>query len=368
MAKPRYAAARVAAPLIHRHFVRHAAGAAEGSAHAADVDRVEALIDAAFWASLRREENYVPRISLALVPPDGAAQPLFFDAPLPLTPATLVRVAPAVDRPGNHLAVWPSGGELRVWGTARDVPPFTFVLEAEAPGLLVAKHYRGDRVKYVNIAVLEGELVKIIDERASILPDCPGLLTPLAGLNTPRSQQVLVQLAVSMRAHRRGGLLLVIPSETEHWRESMIHPLGYPVAPPFAGLAESVGRSPAGAKTPDDSLAASIACVAGLTAVDGAVVLTDRYHVLAFGAKIGRRERFPLVEQVAVTEPIEGGEQVVVHATSLGGTRHLSAAQFVHDQRHALALVASQDGRFTVLAWSPSETMVRAHRIEVLLL
>ena len=53
---------------------------------------------------------------------------------------------------------------------------------------------------------------------------------------------------------------------------------------------------------------------------------------------------------------------------ALGGTRHLSAAQFVHDQRDALAMVASQDGRFTVLAWSPCEGRVHAHRVEMLLM
>ena len=34
----------------------------------------------------------------------------------------------------------------------------------------------------------------------------------------------------------------------------------------------------------------------------------------------------------------------------------------------ALALVASQDGRFTVFAWHPDDAMVHAHRVEVLLL
>ena len=57
-----------------------------------------------------------------------------------------------------------------------------------------------------------------------------------------------------------------------------------------------------------------------------------------------------------------------VDPTELGGTRHLSAAQFVHDQRDAAALVASQDGRFTVFAWSGREAIVRAHRIEALLM
>jgi hypothetical protein len=69
-----------------------------------------------------------------------------------------------------------------------------------------------------------------------------------------------------------------------------------------------------------------------------------------------------------VTEPIEDDVAVLADPTQLGGTRHLSAAQFVQDQRDAVALVASQDGHFTVFAWSPCEGMVHAHRVETLLL
>jgi hypothetical protein len=46
----------------------------------------------------------------------------------------------------------------------------------------------------------------------------------------------------------------------------------------------------------------------------------------------------------------------------------MAAAQFVYDQRDAVALVASQDGQFTVYAWSVDMNMVHAHRIDVLLL
>jgi hypothetical protein len=117
-----------------------------------------------------------------------------------------------------------------------------------------------------------------------------------------------------------------------------------------------------------DELARAIDAVGGLTAVDGATVITRRYDVLAFGAKIARRRGQSPVEQVVVTEPIEGSVAIVANPAELGGTRHLSAAQFVHDQRDAVALVASQDGRFTVFAWSPCEQSVHAHRVETLLL
>ena len=108
--------------------------------------------------------------------------------------------------------------------------------------------------------------------------------------------------------------------------------------------------------------------VAGLTAVDGVTVITDQYEVLAFGAKIRRALGSAPIEQTIITEPIVGDEAVIVHPGQNGGTRHLSAAQFVYDQRDTLALVASQDGRFTVFAWSPCENMVHAHRVDTLLM
>ena len=95
--------------------------------------------------------------------------------------------------------------------------------------------------------------------------------------------------------------------------------------------------------------------MAGLTAVDGATIIsTPDYELLGFGAKITTRPgiRAP-VALVTVTEPIVGGTAESSRPRCLGGTRHLSAAQFVHDQQDAIALVASQDRHFTVFAWLP---------------
>ena len=57
------------------------------------------------------------------------------------------------------------------------------------------------------------------------MPDCPTLLTSLLGFDSPGSWDgsvnVLVQLAVSMRAHRRGGVLIVVPAGGSEWNESL---------------------------------------------------------------------------------------------------------------------------------------------------
>jgi hypothetical protein len=375
-----YPARRSVAERVRTHFVRHleqaspAAGAVACIAAPPDTSAIEALIDLAFWTSLRREEGYVPIVSLALVAPDETPSPLQFARPLPLEPATLAKVAPAVERPGIHLGVSEIDGVLAVWGATRILPAYCLVLEVAAPGLLVIKQHRGgEHTKFANIAVLEADQVKIVDEQASSLPDCPSLLSSLLGFDTPASWSdsvnVLVQLSVSMRAHKRGGLLLVVPAGSDHWRDSIIAPIKYELYPQFSVLADLMRQ-----KTGDrdrlwqDALGRAVEGIAGLTAVDGATIVTDKHELLAFGAKITRRRGSPPVEQTAVTEPIEGWAPTIVHPSALGGTRHLSAAQFVHDQRDAVALVASQDGRFTVFAWSPCEDMVHAHRVEALLL
>jgi hypothetical protein len=358
---------------VREHFERHIAEAYaaghDGLAVAPDDRAIEAIIEAAFWASLRREEGYIPKISLAFVAPDEAIHSLRFDTPLPLQPSVLTRVAPAVERAGIHLAVWQNGDGFNVWGTVRTIPTFCFVLEVAAPGLLVIKHHRREPGKFVNVAVLEGDQIKIVDELASKQPDCPSLLDSLLGFGDD-SESVLVRLAVSMRAHGRGGALLVVPEGSDQWRDSIIRPISYALAPPFGELAQLAKEQPDGDRHRPwrDELTRAVDAIAGLTAVDGAMVMTRDYDVLAFGAKISRRKGSALVEQVVVTEPIEGGTPDIVHPSQLGGTRHLSAAQFVHDQRDTLALVASVDGHFTVFAWSGCEEMVHAHRVEALLL
>ena len=336
----------------------------------ADAASMETVIAAAFWASLRREEGRAPKISLVILPPGCTRQPLFFQPPLPLEPDVLAHLAPAVERPGIHLGVWTGDdGRLQVWGTTRDLPTRAFVLEVVAPGLLVVKTRRRlPSTKFANVAVLEGAQVKFLDHHGAAGLDAPPALGALhafyASAGLDESENVFVQLAISMRAHGRGGSVLVVPADDTRWRRSVVEPLGYAVTPPYGEIAELLARE----DDPPDALRSAVDALAGLTAVDGATVIDDSFRLLAFGAKIARREDAGRVDQILVSEPIEGAALRAADPAVLGGTRHLSAAQFVHDQQDSIALVASQDGRFTVFAWSPVHRMVHAHRMETLLL
>jgi hypothetical protein len=373
-----YAAAQLAADRVYRLLASRSARGRFSAEHAAPLpDRATlgALIDAAFWTSLRREEGYIPRISLAFVAPVQVGDAISFATSLSLEPKDLTKLAAAVERAGLHLAVWPQQDELRVWGIARNLPAFSLVLEVVLPGLLVVKQSPSEESgKFINIAVLQGDEIKIIDPQSEISPAYPGLLASLLRLEsqlaTGSAVNVLLQLAVSIRSHGRGGSLLVVPAGSKAWTESILQPITYSVVPAFSGLTDLM-RKDAGGKPSrrwEDALGRAVDGIAGLTAVDGATLITADYELLAFGAKIVRRVGSPQVAQVIVTEPIEGGVPMIAERAQFGGTRHLSAAQFVHDQRDAMALVASQDGQFTVFAWSPSDEMVHAHRIEALLL
>jgi len=374
-----YQAAKIVAPKIESHFAKHLAEAnAKGELDLAPQPParvIEAILDAAFWASLRKEEGHSPKISIAFLPPEQAGKPLLFNHNLPLNPNVLTKLAPGVERGGIHIGVWHDGYKLHIWGTTLNIPNYCFVVDVSEPGLLVIKHRRIYGFgKYTNVAVLKGDQIKIVEERIVGSVDRPSMLLSLLDLTAHSywndSANILIQLAVSMRSHGRGGAVLLVPQGSSNWEQSVIHPITYALTPPFKGLSDLVRKN-----RPDASeifwqsaLKREIDHMAGLTAIDGATIVTDEYELLAFGAKTGRANSSAHIQELSYSEPITGGDPKVVHPAKIGGTRHLSAAQFVFDQQDAIALVASQDGHFTIFSWSPSLNMVQAHRIDTLLL
>jgi len=70
-----------------------------------------------------------------------------------------------------------------------------------------------------------------------------------------------------MRAHGRGGSLLVVPSKTGQWRESVMQPVLYALEPPFPALADLMQNR--ATESPDrgwlDALRRAVDGVAGLT-------------------------------------------------------------------------------------------------------
>src|SRR5690606_32229716 len=155
---PTYLAAKVVADQVAAYLKKQADlhPSAVGE-YLPDIPVIEVLIDTAFWASLRREEGYEPKISLAFAPPEVTGNNLIFHRTQRFTPHSLVKLSPAVVQPGIHLGVWQANDSLYVWGTTHELPAHSMVLEVVEAGLLVVKQTHHERAhKFINVAVLKG--------------------------------------------------------------------------------------------------------------------------------------------------------------------------------------------------------------------
>jgi hypothetical protein len=81
--------------------------------------------------------------------------------------------------------------------------------------------------------------------------------------------------------------------------------------------------------------------IGSLTAVDGAVVLTDTLRIIGFGAEV--RVNRAGINTIHVAKNEEGDESTAVPFTDYG-TRHRSAFRFVEDTKPSVAFILSQDG------------------------
>ena len=92
--QPVYPAARAAAARIHTDSRTFSTTAMSKTRRQPSRSATVAfMIDAAFWASLRREESYSPLISLAFVSPEQAVSPLRFERSLLLGSKALTKLA-----------------------------------------------------------------------------------------------------------------------------------------------------------------------------------------------------------------------------------------------------------------------------------
>ena len=119
------------------------------------------------------------------------------------------------------------------------------------------------------------------------------------------------------------------PGETVGWREYNEH-----IAPGLASLDAAVGELSN--------------FVGGLAEVDGAVVLSQHFEVLGFGAEIAGD--LPEVEQVARAIDLEGEERRV-ESTDGVGTRHRSMYRLCSAFPGVIGVVISQDGGVRFVKW-----------------
>jgi hypothetical protein len=190
-------------------------------------------------------------------------------------------------------------------------------------------------------------------------------------------QQMVKRVVANIRSTHHGGLVVLLPPDcAEAMAQGRHLHLKYAcldeeprrryrtlVLAALRVLAEDAGRVPSAgvAGWPDDlrwhspelgaldeAIFEMAQLIAALAAVDGAVVLTQRFEVLGFGGEI--TGDLPDVTEVERALDLEATvrEPEVVDAM---GTRHRSAYRLCARFPEALAIVISQDGGVRFVAW-----------------
>lgn len=245
---------------------------------------------------------------------------------------------------------------------------------AEAPGRLAL--YKGEEaiLTWINGAIypainifsdytsyLKNPLVKKLTSTASqilseTLADLPvkGAKSVTGRLETLTSNmyfRALQRILLSMRSLKHGGTLLIIPDTAQvpsslsiKYRMAESYDVWYSLKQWAREYRLDIMGGLTGRQ--QSSLFQRINYyadfIANLTAVDGAVVITDRFRLVGFGCEI----KIP-------SSPIESVELYVKGELTISyieevGTRHRSAYRFCDENPDAIACILSQDGTLKV--------------------
>lgn len=359
------------------------------------VEQLEELISTIIWASTQHEEGRLSRFAVAFSEPsllDFLA--LSFEGPKKLSTEELRKLAPAVLPRDGRIMVWPdvATNVLEICGLqTTSLSSITFrVLD---PGRLTVSF------------PLDSTIAEITGTRAGFISSdwnnkAQRMMAPPDGstggafgelfsfFSIHETQQILSRI----RLLGHGGTIVFVQDSME-WQKSVDLPIFYQcnqnlneldrIVESFRKEVEATasGTGSDAMKKGLELIASpryqlfmgdAARSIASLSAVDGATILNSKFSVLAFGVKLKpakKRTRSNKEEKVTRIFPFEGIPSSDVSIDEeFRGTRHLSAARFVLNNRSAVAFVVSQDGGITGLMLnSRSSTLLAFKSLELLL-
>lgn len=370
-------------------------------------DVLRAVLDSAFFMSLRTEEGHHYDLALVLVSnprqltelrPPWRVHPL--GSPLTFEADRLTKLAPALQGGKRFLVVQIDDIAPMIVGVG-DAPEASWFLTEDqyprvrviGPGDMV--FYRGDsavfRYRAGRVDELRPDFFTSRDEPADAMRRIGQRL--FDHWETPEQQSVndivaryLSNLIEHIAQIGHGGMLAVLAPD-EALSEELRNACSYQIAPLELGkslvsdyegamVASQIDQrimgpppdyAPRRALTTEeldqeadwreaqDAAESHSRTVAGMAAVDGAVLLTHELKVLGFGCKLpGLNGPAPRV----LRAPDSPNDKPAEYDLTMRGTRHTSAALFAETRPGRMALTVSADGPAACFTWSPRHNAV----------
>lgn len=359
-----------------------------------DIRDVRAVVETAFWASLKREEDHPITFALVLMPRNAPAeqghpfpnQILTFNKSLPLSVESVTKLAPAFNPDATALAVASvddQRSEYEIWGAVLYAPtsnlfteapvctiqgltnlwrPDAFMVTAISAGSLLIS--RGD----TQIGrLIPGEFTKAIptpfnsyamgEYIAAVINEDEGYKGDGFYLN--RYYRTLEYLLARASARGHGGTIIILPGKrvSDHQAHFAVNysfegdlQLEYLLNEIVKSEREHNGLAP----TYKNVCREKLDVLAQLSRIDGALILSSCLDVITFGATL----KAPKWEgHVLVGSDGFGGGGQPFDASKLG-TRHNSAINFIGACPGAIGFVLSQDGPIRGLSKRDIETVL----------
>jgi hypothetical protein len=351
---------------------------------------MQQIIDALFLATLRVEEGQYPHFSVIVLPrnPTSPSDADVLKSVMRLgkiellTAARLAKFSGAFDPDFSAIAVdWDeSVAGVVIWGVVPHMPPIrpleeplgqVMPVQLPPPDFLRIMSAGPATLRFVRRYFAMGTLQDGVFQKSLPTPftkrSLGGLVTRLLNIDVPKEgliydnvvlagfQQLLHQMAI--RGH--GGTLVVVPGSKKK------DTLPLDVRNSFVTGELSIGRTLVGFATGDISpintailyqRAANeeLKRLAQLSTIDGALVISEQFEVIAFGALLNARDSS--LECVEGPDGM-GNQTFKPFDVNRYGSRHRSAFNFAAACEGSVVFVVSQDGPVRAFARAQNDQM-----------
>lgn len=359
---------------------------------------IKEILEICYWASLKKEESRPIKFQIAIIQSDRvnseSYQEFVFNKPIKFAPEEIRKLAPAINPNHYVIGVYPMEKDvLKIWGFAQNAEDAGREMDAED----WANNFSVINDTWLSVKSLDAGKILISFGKALILFDGNEIkrvspyVNPIEdflnkcfpnqfAVNEVRAE-IYKDIAKVILAHGKGGTLLLYPTNSDISDSVGLDHL--PFDSSSYSIPEDLFRKYIAEIANNQNienyryLLPSINLIGNLTGIDGAVAMTFDLAGIKFGAKIRGKDPQSspsefLEKDVFVNEEgngMDGDKERIKEESAdrhdikkLGGTRHQSAAQFIFDQRDSIAIVASQDGRLSVLTWDKEKEIVSAVR------